>query len=83
MPHEDARSPGVALIGAGMIGETHVAALSALADKVRLKAVVTRNPDNARRLAAHYAGDTPTFTSDLYAIAADPDIAFAIHIFTE
>lgn len=69
---------GVALIGVGMIAKTHVTALSAIQDKVRLKAIVSRHPENALPLAVHYTGAPPTFTSDLEAIAADPDIHFAI-----
>ena len=43
---------GVALIGAGMIAPTHVAALSAMRDQLRLGAVVSRHPENAAYLAA-------------------------------
>ncbi|MCC1491804.1 Gfo/Idh/MocA family protein [Cognatishimia sp. F0-27] len=69
---------GVALIGAGMIARTHVEALSAMGDAVRLVAIVSRNPDRARPLAGFYAGDAPVFTSDLAAVAADPEIDIAI-----
>jgi predicted dehydrogenase len=69
---------GVALIGAGMIAPTHVKALSAARDNLRLAAVVSRHPDKARHLADLYEGETPRFTSDVDAIAADPEIHFAI-----
>lgn len=74
----DPQTIGVALIGAGMIAKTHVAAISATQGKLRLDAVVSRNPDKARGLSAHYAGVAPVFTSDLAAVAANPDIHFAI-----
>ena len=69
---------GVALIGAGMIAPTHVAALSALQDRLRLAAVVSRHPDRAAPLAKLYQGPAPRFTADLAAVTDDPDIAFAI-----
>lgn len=69
---------GVALIGAGMIAPTHVAALSDLRDKVRLAAIVSRHPDRARSLAGLYAGQTPTFTADFSEVTANPDIGMAI-----
>lgn len=77
----DAANPkpmGVALIGAGMIAKTHICALSAARDKVRLVAVVSRSPDRARPLAALYAGDAPLFTSDLSEVVVNPDIQVAI-----
>lgn len=72
------RRAGVALIGAGMIAKTHVAALSDAQDHIALKAIVSRHPEKAGYLADFYDGDTPAFTSDLAAIAADPEIAVAI-----
>ena len=69
---------GVALIGAGMIARTHVDALSAARDLVRLVAVVSRRPERATYLAAHYAGAAPVFTADLAEVAADPSIQMAI-----
>lgn len=69
---------GIALIGAGMIAERHVAAISAIAGDVRLAAIVSRNPDKATYLAAAYDGPAPLFTSDLSAVANDPDIQIAI-----
>ncbi len=69
---------GVALVGAGMIAGTHIKALSAARANLRLAAVVSRHPDKAAPLAQQYAGEAPRFTADLQAVAADPDIAFAI-----
>ncbi|MCG3267056.1 Gfo/Idh/MocA family protein [Yoonia sp. I 8.24] len=69
---------GVALIGAGMIAPTHVAALSGLRDLLRLDAVLSRHPENAAYLAETYAGTAPLFTSDLTAITENPDIHIAI-----
>lgn len=56
---------GIALIGAGMIGKRHVQALSAVQDRARLVAVMTRNPQRAAAMAEVYAGPAPRFTSDL------------------
>ncbi|MGP6085394.1 Gfo/Idh/MocA family protein [Antarctobacter jejuensis] len=69
---------GVALIGAGMIAKTHVAALSAARRSVRLGAVVSRRPERAEYLAEHYLGDAPLFTSDLSRVTDDPSIQMAI-----
>ncbi|SOH93326.1 Predicted dehydrogenase [Monaibacterium marinum] len=69
---------GVALIGAGMIAKTHVAALSDAQNEIALRAIVSRRPENARYLADFYDAEPPIFTSDLVAIAADPDITVAI-----
>ena len=69
---------GVALIGAGMIAKTHVAALSASRKDAQLRTVVSRRPDRARYLADHYDGEPPEFTADLSAVAADPAIPMAI-----
>ena len=69
---------GVALIGAGMIAKTHVAALSAARKDAQLRTVVSRRPDRARYLADHYDGEPPEFSADLSAVAADPAIPMAI-----
>lgn len=69
---------GVALIGAGMIAKTHVAALSAARDHARLEAIVSRRPERATYLAEHYAGARPLFTSDLSAVTANPAVKMAI-----
>ena len=69
---------GVALIGAGMIAKTHVAALSDAQDVVALCTIVSRHPDKARYLSDFYHGPIPDFSSDLMAVAANPDIPIAI-----
>lgn len=69
---------GVALIGAGMIAKTHVAALSDAQNKIALKAIVSTRPEKARYLADFYDAEPPVFTSNLAEIAADPDITVAI-----
>ncbi len=69
---------GVALIGAGMIAKTHVAALSAAQDVARLKTIISRRPERAGYLADFYDGPSPEFASDLSAVAEDPDIQVAI-----
>lgn len=72
------RPVGVALIGAGMIAPTHVAALSAAGDRMRLEAVVSRRPERAEYLAEHYAGAAPVFTSDLAKVTGNPAVHMAI-----
>ena len=74
----DKQRTGVALIGAGMIGKTHVAALSDLRDRVRLDAVITRHPERAEHLAEHYAGPPPRFCSDLGTVTGNADVQVAI-----
>lgn len=69
---------GVALIGAGMIAKTHVAALSGAQNVARLRTIVSRSPERALHLADHYGGPVPEFSSDLSAVAADPAISMAI-----
>ena len=70
----------VALIGAGMVARTHVAAIAAL-KTLRLKAICSRSPDRATALAVeamHQTGQTVSVTTDLGAVASDPEIDFAI-----
>ena len=69
---------GVALIGAGMIAKTHVAALSAAHSVAQLRTVVSRRPERARYLADHYEGQSPELSAALSAVAADPLISMAI-----
>lgn len=64
--------PGIALIGAGMIAERHVMALSGLRDRVRLTTVLSRHPERAQPLAEAYEGPAPRFTDQLSAILDDP-----------
>ncbi len=61
-----------------MIAKTHVAALSAAHDVAKLETIMSRHPERAQYLAEYYAGQTPQFTSDLSAVAADPAIQMAI-----
>ncbi|TCS65805.1 putative dehydrogenase [Primorskyibacter sedentarius] len=75
---ENYDSMGVALIGAGMIGKTHVAALSAASDRTALRAVLSRHPERAEYLAEYYQGDRPEFTSDLSRVTEAADIQMAI-----
>ena len=69
---------GVALVGAGMIANTHVLALSALQSRYRLETIVSRRPKRAEYLANDYAGPSPRFTDDLSAVCDDATIKFAI-----
>lgn len=69
---------GVALIGAGMIAPTHVAALSAAQGLVKLEVVVARRPEQAEYLADTWQGAKPVFTSDLSVVADNADIKMAI-----
>ncbi|WP_417607393.1 Gfo/Idh/MocA family protein [Primorskyibacter flagellatus] len=75
---DDEQRIGVALIGAGMIAKTHVAALSAAGDRVRLVAVVSTRPERAEHLADQYDGAAPLFTSDLSKVTDDPAIRIVI-----
>jgi len=47
---------GVALIGAGMIAKTHVAALSCAQSVAQLRTIVSTRPGRARYLAEYYDG---------------------------
>lgn len=69
---------GVALIGAGMIANTHVSALSEAQDSTSLRYILSRNPDKAAPLADLYHGPSPEFTTDIEKVASDPDISVAI-----
>ncbi|RYH03514.1 Gfo/Idh/MocA family oxidoreductase [Salipiger sp. IMCC34102] len=69
-----------ALIGAGMVARTHVAAI-ADSKIVRLATICARSPDRAQALseeATQKTGAPVAFSADLGAVAADPDIDFAI-----
>ncbi|MBX2867568.1 MAG: Gfo/Idh/MocA family oxidoreductase [Acidiferrobacterales bacterium] len=74
----DTTRVGVALIGAGMIAQKHVEALSAARSRAQLLAIVSRHPENALYLARHYAGDRPEFTSDLTSIAHNSEVQVVI-----
>lgn len=69
---------GVALIGAGMIAQTHVSALSSARKRVWLEAIVSQSPNRAEHLAEFYAGDTPVFTSELSVVLENPDVQVVI-----
>ena len=68
----------VALIGAGMIAERHVSALSAAHARAQLVSIVSRRPENARYLAEFYDGPALLFTDDLTAIEQDSSIKVVI-----
>jgi len=74
----EAKQIGVALVGAGMIAPTHVAALLAANDRVRLETIVSRHPKRAEHLAGLYAGAQPLFTSDLTAVTDNPAVQVVI-----
>ena len=70
----------VALIGAGMVARTHVAAIAA-GNTLRLKTICSRSPGRATTLAAeatHQTGQPVGATTDLDTIANDPEIDFAV-----
>ena len=69
---------GVALIGAGMIGQTHVQALNDLRDRATLRAVLSTRPGRATHLAEFYDSAAPAFTADLTDITQDPDVQMVI-----
>jgi UDP-N-acetyl-2-amino-2-deoxyglucuronate dehydrogenase len=69
---------GVALIGAGMIAPTHIAALSAIQPQLCLRTVVSNRPERATHYASQYAGPAPLFTADLAQVLGDPTIQMAI-----
>ncbi|MGJ8611198.1 MAG: Gfo/Idh/MocA family protein [Octadecabacter sp.] len=75
---DDIRPVGVALIGAGMIGQTHVQALNDLRETAVLRAVLSTRPARATHLADFYDGDGPVFTADLTDITQNPDIQMVI-----
>lgn len=68
---------GVALIGAGMIAQSHIKGLSATS-LARLDVVVSRSPAKAAHLAQFYSGPAPLFTSDMSKVTENPDIQVVI-----
>lgn len=68
---------GVALIGAGMIAPSHIAALGA-SSSATLRCILTRHPDHARQTLGDTVPADTAFTADLAAITADPTIGMAI-----
>ena len=70
-----------ALIGLGMVAKTHVRALADAAPAVSLAGVCTRDPNKAMAFADQMTpllGNAPHVYPDADAIAADPDVDFAI-----
>ncbi len=63
---------GFCIVGVGMIARFHARALAQVPG-ARVAALVSRNPDNARKLAADLGLDCPTYT-DLSAALARPDV---------
>ena len=68
----------VALIGAGVIAASHVAALSGVRDRVTLSTIQTRRPERAVDLASRYDGPAPRLTASLDEITENPDIRAVI-----
>jgi len=66
------------MIGAGVIGASHVAALSALQARAALLTVQTRRPERASDLARLYDGPPPVLTDDLADVTGNPDIQAVI-----
>jgi predicted dehydrogenase len=70
-----------ALIGLGMVADTHIRALADAADLVSLSGICGRDPEKTRRFAkaaAVHLGHTPAIYPDADAIAADPNVDFVI-----
>ncbi len=63
---------GFAIVGVGMIARFHARAVAEIPG-ARIAALVSRNPDNARKLAADLSLDCPTYT-DLSAALTRPDV---------
>ncbi len=77
---DSARKTAV-LVGAGMVAKTHVAACVAAAEKVRLKAILSRSSTRAKALAmkaARDVGHSVEVLTDLEAVTSDPEVDFAI-----
>lgn len=71
----------IALIGLGMVADTHLAAIADLSDQVSLKGVLSRSARTARPFcerARNLTGTPPLVYPSVQAIADDPDIAFVI-----
>lgn len=66
------------MIGTGVIGASHVAALSALQARAALLTVQTRRPERASDLARLYDGPPPVLTDDLAEVTGNPDIQAVI-----
>ena len=69
------------LVGAGMVARTHVAAIAAAPDAVRLRAICSRTADRAGRLAAEATkatGHPVAALSDLQSVVDDAAVDFAV-----
>jgi predicted dehydrogenase len=62
---------GVAIVGAGFMGQTHAGAWSAMAGRARVVAVSSRSHERAARVAALCGAES---TDDLYGPLARPDV---------
>ncbi len=82
LPNTERTKPKVAvLVGAGMVARTHVAACAGAADKVHLKAILSRGAARAEALASDAArelGHGLKVLTDLEAVTSDPDVDFAV-----
>ena len=78
MENTDTPRLGVALIGAGMIAKTHVAALSASRSRVRLDTIVSQRPERAKYLTEYYADSPPLFTNDLSSVTDNTGVEVVI-----
>ncbi len=70
-----------ALVGAGMVARTHLAAIRDASDRVALTGVCARRPERAAALIEDFDapdGAAPRVYRDVAEIAADPDVDFAI-----
>lgn len=70
-----------ALIGAGMVAGTHVAACAGAHEKLRLKGILSRSKDRANALAKEASSitrDSVITYDSISDIATDPDINFVI-----
>lgn len=70
-----------ALIGLGMVAETHVEAIAATAGRIGLAGVFARHPDRAARFAQRVAPtlqSAPQVYASVAEIAADPVVDFVI-----
>lgn len=82
LPIKQVAAPKIAvLVGAGMVAKTHIAAFADMAEKVRLKAILSRGSARANALAKEAArefGLHPEVVTDLEAVASDPEVDFVV-----
>lgn len=74
---------GVAIVGAGMVAGTHMAAVEAASDFVKLRGVLSRRPSRAEALLSDFPGltvEAPQVFRSIDDVATDPDVDFAIVI---